>query len=233
MTKRDLSFINKWAKKYDAVQYLGGECSKCGHTDFRTLNFHHVGHKTYNWIDLREKSWDDIKNEIDKCVLLCANCHGEEHWQDKNIKYDFQSTGKHLLLSVKEIYHCQRCGYNKYEGSLNFHHRDNKEFGLSEYVTKNKPKEIEDIQTYVLMELDKCEVICRNCHVVEHIDNIRLQDNMSTITNKRWRKNKKAPVNEILERHRKGFKNSEISKDLNVPKNTVSDVLRRSGLIRN
>lgn len=66
-----------------AVDYKGGKCSVCGYDRCNScLDFHHI--------DPREKdfgisskgltrNWDAIKQELDKCVLLCRNCHGEVH----------------------------------------------------------------------------------------------------------------------------------------------------------
>ena len=53
---------------------------------------------------------------------------------------------------------CQVCGYNKCLRCLDFHHRDanQKDFEISKY----KGSDISD----VLMELDKCDLVCKNCH---------------------------------------------------------------------
>ena len=71
-TKKDLKRI--------AVNYKGGECLICGYKRcMSALHFHHVNpwEKDFN---ISEKSnWFDIKREIEKCVLLCANCHAEAH----------------------------------------------------------------------------------------------------------------------------------------------------------
>lgn len=58
---------------------------------------------------------------------------------------------------------CIRCGYNKYSGALEFHHRnpDEKEFNLSQF--RNSALE------RLIKEVDKCDLLCANCHrEVEH-----------------------------------------------------------------
>jgi 5-methylcytosine-specific restriction endonuclease McrA len=67
--------------KYRGIEYKGGECLICGYKKCkRSLTFHHVdpNFKTHGIIGT-SKSWDKIKKELDKCVLLCSNCHGEVH----------------------------------------------------------------------------------------------------------------------------------------------------------
>ena len=69
--------------KIQAVEYKGGKCQICDYNNcMEALEFHHLDpsqkefgiSKTGNTY-----SWEKIKNEIDKCVLLCANCHREIH----------------------------------------------------------------------------------------------------------------------------------------------------------
>ena len=66
-----------------AREYKGGKCILCGYKKCqRALSFHHLDPKKKEF-DLSSRgltrSWDRIKKEIDKCVLLCANCHMEVH----------------------------------------------------------------------------------------------------------------------------------------------------------
>ena len=66
-----------------AREYKGGKCIKCGYNKCqRALSFHHINPKEKDF-DLSSRgltrSWERIKKEIDKCVLLCANCHMEVH----------------------------------------------------------------------------------------------------------------------------------------------------------
>ena len=47
------------------------------------LEFHHLDPKEKDFsISTNIKSLDLIKKELDKCILLCANCHREEHFKD-------------------------------------------------------------------------------------------------------------------------------------------------------
>src|SRR5205085_1641134 len=57
---------------------LGHPCVDCGETDAVVLEFDHVsGEKRYNIADLIRsgRSWEYIRNEIEKCEVRCANCH--------------------------------------------------------------------------------------------------------------------------------------------------------------
>jgi HNH endonuclease. len=66
-----------------ARDYKGGKCELCGYKKCpRALSFHHIDPKKKAFgISTKglTRSWDKIREEIDKCVLLCANCHMEVH----------------------------------------------------------------------------------------------------------------------------------------------------------
>lgn len=65
-----------------AVDYLGGECSRCGYNkNLAALDFHHLDPKSKNKEAsmMHRGSFHRIIPELDKCILLCANCHREEH----------------------------------------------------------------------------------------------------------------------------------------------------------
>lgn len=75
--------ISEWRRdiKKRAVEYKGGKCERCGYSNtVKAMIFHHPGHKSFG-ISARGiiRSWDKIKKELDNCVLLCLNCHAEEH----------------------------------------------------------------------------------------------------------------------------------------------------------
>lgn len=76
-------------KKIKAVLSLGGKCTSCGYNkNLAALEFHHIYPSTKEFaLDLRVFSnLSDVKLniELEKCVLLCANCHREVHNLDKN-----------------------------------------------------------------------------------------------------------------------------------------------------
>jgi predicted nucleic acid-binding Zn ribbon protein len=68
--------------KIAAVEYKGGKCICCGYSKCKeALDFHHLdpSHKDFNISHSLNISWHTIKNELEKCVLVCANCHREIH----------------------------------------------------------------------------------------------------------------------------------------------------------
>ena len=71
--------------KLDAIQYKGGKCEKCGYDKCpAAFDFHHKDPNEKEFglaAHGHTKSWDKVKEEIDKCMLLCANCHREVHYE--------------------------------------------------------------------------------------------------------------------------------------------------------
>ncbi|PIS42998.1 MAG: hypothetical protein COT24_00465 [Candidatus Kerfeldbacteria bacterium CG08_land_8_20_14_0_20_40_16] len=65
-----------------AIQYKGGKCILCGYNKCKqALEFHHLkGGKGFG-ISAKgyTRKWENIIRELDKCVLVCANCHRELH----------------------------------------------------------------------------------------------------------------------------------------------------------
>ena len=62
-----------------AIEYKGGKCAICKYnTCIQALEFHHIDSDDKDFgISAKgyTRSWDGVKKELDKCVLLCANCH--------------------------------------------------------------------------------------------------------------------------------------------------------------
>ena len=70
-----------------AVEYKGGKCCKCDYNKcIDALEFHHKD-PTQKDFGIATKgftrSWEKVKKELDKCILVCSNCHKEIHYEIK------------------------------------------------------------------------------------------------------------------------------------------------------
>ena len=80
-TKNNLVKSHYRKMKEKAVEYKGGKCKFCGYKKcLRALQFHHINPSEKDFtISGRNWKWEKIIGELDKCILLCANCHSELH----------------------------------------------------------------------------------------------------------------------------------------------------------
>lgn len=75
-------------RKIWAIQYKGSNCVDCNlsypSTPYPVFEFHHLdpSEKDLDWSKIRLTSKDKMKSELDKCVLLCANCHRIRHFKE-------------------------------------------------------------------------------------------------------------------------------------------------------
>lgn len=96
-----------------ALKYKGGKCEKCGYDKCSAaLDFHHrdstkkefgIGGKGFT------RAWGSIKIELDKCDLLCSNCHRELHFEE-----DYNTKEIEIQTHIKQ---CEICG-NSFECSV-------------------------------------------------------------------------------------------------------------------
>lgn len=71
--------------KAKAAALLGSVCQRCGFEHLAALDFHHVDPtlKEFRLSDAivrtKKYTWEQIVSEVEKCELLCKNCHAIEH----------------------------------------------------------------------------------------------------------------------------------------------------------
>ena len=77
----------KQARRISAANYKNNECEICGLKrntidDLEIFDFHHIDRsiKSFELGDgIHTYKWEIIKQELDKCMMLCANCHRKQH----------------------------------------------------------------------------------------------------------------------------------------------------------
>lgn len=163
------------SKKRDLVLYKGNKCEICNyHKNYAALCFHHLDPNEKEFqISKKENMRKDIgvlRLEVDKCQLLCHNCHCEVHkqYENKNINsYTKQKVKservRKQLIDLKGS-KCSVCGYSKNDSSLCFHHINPEEkiFNIDARTCNGYSLE------KLTIEANKCLLLCHNCHMELH-----------------------------------------------------------------
>ncbi len=69
-------------RKQKLLDLKGGKCERCGYEKCRSaLTFHHIDPLTKSFTigGNHTRKWKTLVEEIEKCILVCANCHAEIH----------------------------------------------------------------------------------------------------------------------------------------------------------
>lgn len=97
----------------------------------------------------------NLKFELSKCKVICANCHRKISFDKfkRNIK-------KEWYFSLKEK-PCADCTVSYPYYVMDFDHKEEKQFNIS----SSKNKKLEN-RSKLLGEISKCDLVCANCHRV-------------------------------------------------------------------
>lgn len=95
------------AYRISAANYKNNQCEICNLKretidDLEIFDFHHVNREEKKFElgdNIESKTWDVIKNELDKCMMLCANCHRKQHIYLR--KTDIVNYAQTLLETLK------------------------------------------------------------------------------------------------------------------------------------
>lgn len=130
-------------------------CSECGCNANCSLEFHHLNDKKYliNRMIQHGYTIKAIKQEIRKCIILCSNCHRKKHYKfsmynNQKFKYSF---------SIRSNARCN-CGESNL-CCLDFHHLRDKIVDVSEMI-RDKKYTLQNVKD----EIEKCRIVCSNCH---------------------------------------------------------------------
>jgi hypothetical protein len=67
------------------VDFLSGKkCQDCDNGDIRVFEFHHLGNKKFSISNSMGMPLKTILKELDKCIILCANCHKKRTAKENN-----------------------------------------------------------------------------------------------------------------------------------------------------
>jgi len=173
-------------------------CSECDESDPACLDFHHLDGEDkeadVNKMVPRGYSKADIRAEVEKCELICANCH----WKSHHTASDYMDSIEHvadpreslenrateevatqlataeILLTKEERIRAWTHAYKRARGChrcnedtaicLQFHHDGEKRLGVGQMISDSYPI------AEVLAEVEKCVVLCANCHRKEHYE---------------------------------------------------------------
>lgn len=228
---KEKSLNNKildYAKTLSFIAELGGKCQICGINKFECLTFHHKNNKIENVSSLKRGNWRVAREEIKKCDLLCDNCHRELHYETDN--KDERRLSKDVYVQYKNN-KCEICSYNKCLAALVFHHKDpnEKEFDIGSLNLRIES--LEDLNEIIKVELDKCMLLCANCHDTVHFDAVFYKNNILKIKNKiesHREIQSKIDRNIIIDMYvNKKMKIIQISKELNASRGTISDIIKQ------
>lgn len=220
--------IIKFQNRKKLCELLGNKCVNCGEDNFFKLAFHHrePKDKKFKICDRIDRSYSSLIEEALKCDLLCENCHAEHHYLLS--KETWSKESKKFIINISTKNCCENCGYNKSISALCFHHLHDKKFNIGSLGRINSLIRIKD---KIEEEINKCVLLCRNCHILEHTDYEFYKINLNEIINYKKRRNcGRVDKNKVFELYNQGFTQSMISRELNCGKSTICGIIKNGNV---
>ncbi len=90
--------IARQKRRKELIEYKGSKCEICNYNKKSSaLQFHHLNPDEKDFtIGGKNYSWERMKKEVDKCILVCANCHCEIH-------DEIRENGKSIIIDKWRI----------------------------------------------------------------------------------------------------------------------------------
>ena len=136
-----------------------GTCADCGESySSYVMEFDHVrGEKLFSIGKMGNRRRDRIVAEIAKCELVCCACHRVRSCERRPETRSPRLVAFRAWIDVLKNRPCSDCGRVLPSQAMDFDHRRGK-----------KVENITDMWSWdralVLAELEKCELVCANCH---------------------------------------------------------------------
>jgi 5-methylcytosine-specific restriction endonuclease McrA len=158
-------------------------CLRCGEDRSPALDFHHeekTGREVAEMVN-DGFSKERITQELERCIVLCANCHRKEHHDgddpetvpsrerleariDRVSKHEARNLRRQWTLAHKrESGGCERCRVSD-PVCLDFHHTGEKTREVSHLISFGRSL------SEIRREIERCRILCANCHRVEHFE---------------------------------------------------------------
>jgi predicted HNH restriction endonuclease len=81
-------------RKDKLIEMFGDKCHDCGGTFHKcAYDFHHTNplEKKFEIAPALDRNWETILEEVNKCIMLCSNCHRVRHYREDRGNTEFDS----------------------------------------------------------------------------------------------------------------------------------------------
>lgn len=169
---------NKYTKE-DCLNALVEAKEKLGHApsqgEYKDLDispsYQTIAQKFGRWNLAKEKlNMDTSRPSHLKYQDGCPNIltYSDSEWESLSKNIRFRRRTQAYVAKRKIDSGCERCGYDDNPAALEYHHtnKENKFMDVSTMITQGYSTD------RIKSELDKCVVLCSNCHSVEESGHI-------------------------------------------------------------